>query len=71
LAIAYYFLVLPTIIVNHPQSRQPAPTPSGKSIYRFGEWQEIKVDVGYWWGRVSPTIIVNHPQSRQPAPTQQ
>jgi len=41
LSIAYYFLVLPTIVVNHPQSRQPAPTPSGKSTYRFREGQEI------------------------------
>jgi hypothetical protein len=50
LANAYYFLVSPTIIVNNPQSGKPAPTPSGKSTYRFGEREEIKVDVGYWWG---------------------
>jgi hypothetical protein len=49
LAIAYYCLVSP-IIVNHPQSRQPAPTNRVNRPLMFGESHEIKVDVGYWWG---------------------
>jgi hypothetical protein len=47
---AFYCLVLPTIIVNNPQSGKPAPPNSGKSTSLFGEPEEIKVDVGDWWG---------------------